>query len=89
MSRLYRKPDQIIQPWMFGDDASKATCLWLNDVPPLLPVRMCFGRVVNGRERWDNQTDSGQNRLSPSPERSALRAVTYPGIAAAMASQWG
>ena len=89
MSRLYRRPDQIIQPWMFGDDASKATCLWLNELPPLLPVRMSFGRLVNGRERWSNQTDSGQNRLAPSPERAALRAQTYPGIAAAMASQWG
>jgi hypothetical protein len=89
MSRLYRKPDQIIQPWMFGDDASKATCLWLNNLPPLLPVRMCFGRMVNGRERWGNQTDSGQNRLPPSPERAALRSITYPGIAAAMAGQWG
>lgn len=89
MSRIYRKPDQILQPHMFGDDASKRTCLWLNDLPPLFPTRCNFGRLVNGRERWSNQTDSGQNKLAPSEERSALRAVTYPGVADAMAVQWG
>lgn len=89
MSRLYRRPDQIIHPWMFGDDASKATCLWLHEVSPLFPTRINYGRMVNGCERWSNQTDSGQNRLGPSEHRSALRSITYPGIADAMAAQWG
>ena len=88
MSRMYRKPDQILQPYMFGDDASKATCLWLNDLPPLFPTRIVFGRMAGNRERWSNQTDSGQNRLPPSPERAALRYVTYRGVAEAMAVQW-
>jgi len=84
---------QSIQPYEFGDDASKCTCLWLIGLEELKPTRRVQGRIVewNGRrvERWANQTDSGQNRLGPSEMRSALRAETYPGIAAAMASQWG
>jgi hypothetical protein len=89
MSRLYRKPDQYIQPYQFGDDASKNTCLWLQNLPPLKPTLKVPPRVVNGRPRWANQTDSGQNRLPPSKDRSAKRAETYPGIAEAMAVQWG
>lgn len=91
MSRLFRKPDQIIQPYQFGADASKATCLWLKNLAPLKidPGARKSGRMVNGRERWANQTDNGQNRLGPSADRAALRAVTYPQIAAAMADQWG
>lgn len=93
LSRLWRKPDQIIQPHQFGDDASKATCLWLQGLPLLRPTKHIPGRTVtlaSGRvvERWANQTDSGQNRLPPSADRAHLRAVTYPGIAAAMADQW-
>lgn len=92
MSTLWRKPDQVIQPYQFGDDASKATCLWLKNLPPLRPLpveQWARPRVVDGRKRWANQTDSGQNRLSPSDERAHERAVTYPGIARAMAEQWG
>lgn len=90
ISTRIRKPSQIIQPYQFGDDASKATCLWLKGLPPLLPDRAPIaGRMVNGRERWGNQTDGGQNRLGPSVHRSAARAKTYPGIARAMATQWG
>jgi hypothetical protein len=88
MSRLYRKPDQIIQPYMFGDDASKATCLWLHGLPPLFPSCRIPGRIVNGRERWANQTDSGQNKLPPSADRAMIRSITYQGIADAMAAQW-
>ncbi len=87
-SRVCR-PSQIIQPHQFGDDASKTTCLWLRGLPKLTPTRHVAPRVVNGKPRWANQTNSGQNRLSPSASRAALRAVTYPGIAAAMAAQWG
>ncbi len=76
-------------PDMFGDDASKATCLWLRGLPELVPTKRIAPRMVNGRPRWANQTDSGQNRLSPSPDRAFLRSITYPGIADAMADQWG
>lgn len=89
MSRLYRTPDQYIHPHQFGDDASKKTCLWLNGLPPLVPTKKIKGRIVNGLPRWANQTDSGQNRLGPSENRSELRSKTYHGIAAAMAEQWG
>jgi hypothetical protein len=90
MSGLYRKPDQIIQPWQFGHDASKKTCLWLKGLPPLKPTCEIPPRiVVNGKPRWGNQTASGQNVLPPSPQRACLRSKTYPGIAAAMAAQWG
>jgi hypothetical protein len=84
-----RKPDQIIQPYQFGDDASKSTCLWLKNLPELTPTGYYPPRIVNGKKRWGNQTDSGQNRLPPSETRAELRSKTFPGIAAAMASQWG
>lgn len=89
ISTRIRKPDQIIQPYHFGDDASKATCLWLKGLPLLTPTRYIEPRIVDGKMRWLNQTDNGQNRLGPSPTRAAIRAVTYPGIASAMATQWG
>jgi hypothetical protein len=89
ISARYGKADQIIQPNQFGDDASKATGLWLRNLRKLVPTKQIAPRMVNGKPRWANQTDSGQNRLSPSPERAMLRAATYPGIAAAMAEQWG
>ena len=84
-----RKADQTIQPHQFGDDASKATCLWLKGLPMLMPTDRVPGRMVNGKARWANQTDSGQNRLAPSADRWKLRSATFPGIAAAMADQWG
>jgi len=88
ISSRIRKPDQIIHPWMFGHDASKATCLWLKGLPQLRPTQTIAPRIVNGRNRWGNQTDSGQNRLSPSPDRWKLRSATFSGIAQAMADQW-
>jgi hypothetical protein len=92
VSKAHRPPDQVIQPYEFGDDASKATGLWLDRLPPLaLGVRRA-GRLVFGNsrmvERWGNQTDSGQNRLTPHAGRWLERSRTYPGIAAAFA-QWG
>jgi hypothetical protein len=84
-----RPADQIIQPYEYGDDASKATCLWLKGLSLLRPTARVAGRIVDGKERWANQTDSGQNRLAPSADRWKLRSTTYPGIAAAMADQWG
>lgn len=95
ISTRIRKPDQIIQPYEFGEDASKRTCFWLKNLPPLPidPAVRFSGRFVNHKnkmvERWSNQTDSGQNRLGPSPDRWKLRSRTYPKIAAAMAATWG
>ena len=90
VSKAIRPPSQIVQPYQFGDDASKATGFWLtNGVPPLQPTEHVAPRMVEGRPRWANQTDSGQNRLSPSASRWLERSATYPGIAAAMGDQWG
>lgn len=76
MSNIYRKPDQIIQPWQFGHGETKATCLWLTGLPKLKPTN-----IVEGREQriW---------KLPPSKDRAKLRSKTYPGIAKAMAEQW-
>ena len=82
------KPSQIIQPYEFGDDASKKTCLWLKGFPLLKPTTRFYGRIVNGKERFSNQTDSGQNKLGPSDDRAELRSRTYVGIAEAIATQW-
>lgn len=92
VNKAIRPPTQVVQPYQFGDDASKATGLWLTGgLPPLVPdpARRVPGRIVGGRERWANQTDSGQNRLSPSDDRWLQRSATYPGIARAMGTQWG
>lgn len=86
LSRKFRKPNQIIQPWMFGHNASKATCLWLKGLPELVPTNI-LPRPESGR--WGNQTASGQNKLPPGPERAKLRSKTYAGVAKAMAEQWG
>lgn len=77
MSTRYRKPDQIIQPWQFGHGETKATCLWLKGLPKLQPTD-----IVTGREQriW---------KMPPGPERAKIRSKTYPGIARAMAEQWG
>ena len=88
ISSRIRKPDQIINPWQFGHDASKRTCLWLKDLPLLTPTEIVEPRIVNGKKRWANQTDSGQNRLPPSEDRWKIRSETYTGIAQAMANQW-
>lgn len=89
ISSRIRKPEQIVQPWMFGDDASKATCLWLQSLRPLVPTQIVEPRIINGKKRWGNQTDSGQNKLAPSADRWKIRSKTYNGIAQAMAEQWG
>lgn len=89
ISSRIRKPEQIINPYEFGHDASKKTCLWLKNLPPLRPTAYVEPRMVNGKKRWGNQTDSGQNRLGPSEDRWKERSKTYPGIAEAMARQWG
>jgi len=77
-----RKYSQTIQPWQFGEDASKRTCLWLKNLPNLIPTK------IIKKEKYSNQTPSGQNKLGPSVDRSIIRAKTYQGIADAMVEQW-
>lgn len=86
ISTQIRKPDQTIQPWMFGHPESKRTCLWLRNLPALQPTNI-LQRPESGR--WENQTASGQNKLGPSADRARIRSETYEGIAQAMAAQWG
>lgn len=89
LSRRIGKPAQLIQPYEYGDDASKRTCLWLKGLPQLKPTNYVQPRYVNGKPRWSNQTDSGQNRESPNPDRWKTRSTTWQGWADAMAEQWG
>lgn len=89
ISSRIRKPDQIVQPYEYGHDASKATCLWLKNLPKLKPTNYVEPRIINGKKRWGNQCDSGQNKLAPSPDRWKKRAEFYAGVALAMANQWG
>jgi hypothetical protein len=77
MSSAWRKPDQIIQPWQFGHGETKATCLWLKNLPKLKPTD-----IVEGRE-------ARIHKMPPSKDRGRLRSVTYQGIAEAMVEQWG
>jgi len=86
ISSRIRKPDQIIQPWWFGEDASKKTCLWLKNLPLLVETNRLPGDASTRRA---NQTESGQNKLPPSDTRWKDRSRTYQGIADAMAQQWG
>lgn len=84
MSRLYRKPDQIIQPYYFGHPESKATCLWLKG------LRLLYD-TDNLKDKWMSLPKRRAQRihyLSPGPERARLRSKTFPGIAKAMAEQW-
>ena len=77
MSTRYRRPDQIIQPWQFGHGETKATCLWLKNLPKLEPTNIVKGRLAR------------VHREPPGPERWKNRSRTYQGIADAMAEQWG
>jgi site-specific DNA-cytosine methylase len=89
ISSRIRKPDQIINPYQFGEDASKKTCLWLKGLPLLIPTEIIAPRIIGGKKRWGNQCDSGQNNLGPSEDRWKVRSRTYEGIAKAFAAQWG
>lgn len=107
LSGVIGRATQIVQPYWFGDDASKKTCLWCFDQDgnprpdmKLSPTKQAPPRLVDdgrpqlglfgtGAERWANQTDSGQNRLSPGDERWKDRSRTFPGLADAGASRWG
>jgi hypothetical protein len=85
ISTRIRKPDCIIHPWQFGHPESKTTCLWLKNLPALVPTNI-LPKPASGR--WENQCASGQNKLAPSPDRWKERSKTYQGIADAMAAQW-
>lgn len=94
LSTRWRKPDQIIQPYYFGDNASKTTCLWLKGLRPLRirSETLHWGRTVvhNGKLvlRWANQTDKGHNRLTPANDRWKDRSKTFDGVCLAFAENW-
>jgi site-specific DNA-cytosine methylase len=77
ISTRIRKPDQVVQPWWFGHGETKATCLWLKNLPPLKPTNIVAGRQAR------------VHKMSPGPNRAKERSRTLPGLAAAMAAQWG
>lgn len=89
MSNVYRKPDQIIQPWQFGDPHEKKTCLWLKGLPKLEPTKVVepMPRIELANGKTDNAWHLETLGLSQH-ERSKARSKTFPGIAAAMADQW-
>lgn len=96
MSTFYRKPDQIIQPYMFGDKVQKSTCLWLKNLPKLIPTD-----EVDKGEFYEFITKKGESKrmhmfhytalreAKTAEERRTMRSKTFPGIAKAMAEQWG
>jgi len=97
MSTIARKPDQIVQPWQFGDNAQKKTCLWLRGLPKLKPTKVVDpGEFYEWRckktgkmkkqPKW--YADAFMNKNITAEERSKIRSKTFPGIAAAMADQW-
>lgn len=96
MSNVWRKPDQIIHPWMFGDNVSKATCLWLRGVRPLKPI-VTERPEMEWFEWTDGKTGKKKRQAQwyadawklPPAERARVRSKTFPGIAKAMADQWG
>ena len=108
LSTVWRKPNQYIQPWQFGENAVKKTGLWLKNLPCLKPTQIVEPEYItynssthkSGKSRYPvawgslkaiyaNQTPSGQNNVTPSPDRWKIRSKTYQGIAEAMAEQWG
>ena len=95
ISSRIRKPDVVVHPWWFGDDASKSTCLWLKRLPLLMPTKIVEPRLVEYpkgsgkmKKRWGNQLASGHDKFSPSEDRPIKRALTFPGVAEQMAAQW-
>ena len=95
MSTAYRKPDQIIQPYEFGDRAAKKTCLWLKRLPPLMATNIVddggknrFGQNINASAAWAKD-ERGKAIPWNDPRTAKIRSKTFPGIARAMAEQWG
>ena len=97
MSNFYKKPNQIIQPWMFGDKFSKSTCLWLKGLPNLKPTNIVdkgeffewIDKKTGKQKRQAKWFYEALQKAKSSEERSILRSKTFPGIAKAMAEQWG
>lgn len=95
MSTAYRKPDQIIHPYQFGDSAEKKTCLWLKKLPPLMATMIVdageknrFGQSINASAAWAKD-ERGKAIPWNDPRTAKIRSKTFPGIARAMAEQWG
>lgn len=89
MSSRFRKPDQVIQPWMFGDPTPKSTCLWLRGVPKLKPTDVVEPEFIIGKKDGKKYSYIHHTSVSMAKnERSKLRSKTFPGIAKAMAEQW-
>ncbi len=100
MSKIYRKPDQVIHPYYFGDPFSKSTCLWLNGLPRLFHAKEedLFNKTITHTDKGESITYSSGVKMPkwyadayklPPKERAAIRSKTFPGIAKAMAEQWG
>ncbi len=87
VSSYYRKPDQVIQPYWFGEDARKATCLWLKNLPKLKPTNIVEYTLVKTGHGTDSPWHAYTWNL-PKEERARARSKTFPGIAEAMADQW-
>ena len=85
MSTKYRKPDQIIHPWWFGHLEEKSTCLWLKGLPKLIPTNNVKEKMLKLPKKQRERL----HYLPPSPDRAKIRSKTFPGIAEAMAEQWG
>lgn len=90
MSTLYRKPDQVIQPWMFGRWETKALCYWLHNLPPLVPL---YRTVDEAREALGfpagAKPEARVHKMAPGPKRAEMRSESFPEVAEAMAIQWG
>lgn len=90
MSTLYRKPDQVVQPWMFGRWETKALCYWLHNLPLLVPT---YRTLAEAREALglphDAMPEARVHKMPPSAKRAELRSESFPEVAAAMADQWG
>jgi len=87
MSTLWRKPDQIVQPWYYGDEATKTTCLWLRNLPPLFATKVVGRGVIQVVKSGRRLPEWYSN--APRKTRKIVRSRTFPGLAAAMAEQWG
>ena len=89
MSNCYRKPDQIIQPYEYGDPHRKATCLWLKNLPPLVPTKIVEPEIVAYTRNDGRITTFDVDYIASGKDRAKKRSKTYHGIALAMAEQWG
>lgn len=90
LNTKWRKPDQIFQPWMFGDEFQKATCLWLKKLPILLPTKIVGKGEIHVRKNGQRKAAWQEFAIKlPADERAKFRSKTLPGIARAMATQWG